>query len=423
MTAKRILIVEDDPDTAEFLNLHLMAKGYEVSGSATSGEYALISVSADPPDLVIMDIQLEGDMDGIETSQVIREEYGIPTLFLTGHSSDELFERAKISEPFAYLLKPFNERELELTIEISLYRHELEQQLQNNQLHLNAAQEIGNIGSWDWNIVSGALYWSDQIYRIFGLRPQEFGATYDAFVETIHPDDREAVQNAVNAALEGEKYDIQHRIVRKDGEERIVRERGDVTMDSGGTPVRMLGTVQDITAMHQAEAKIKHLAFYDSVTGLPNRNLFFDRLGQMLALTRRQDTGFALMVIDLDGFKAVNDSFGHQVGDELLKKVGERLQDGLRELDSVARTGGDEFAALLHGCGSEGAARAVGEKLITSCARTFRIGGNDISIGCSIGIAFCPRDGMEEDQLVKCADDAMYQAKRDGKNGYRFYCS
>ena len=421
MPNARIMVMEDDEYIIEYLKGLLLDKGYEIVGLATSGEAAIEIAKDCRPDLLLADIQLEGKIDGIEASSVIRKMLHIPVLFLTGHSSQGLFERAKITNPFAYLLKPVQPRELEMAIEMALYRHELETQLRVREQHLNEAQEIGNIGSWDWNIVKGDLAWTDQIYRVFGQSPQSFEATYEAFIETVHPDDRELVQGAVNEALEtGNRYEIEHRIVHPSGEEKIVRERGAAEFDGTNTPIRMQGTVQDVTALRVAERQIEHMAFYDNLTGIPNRNLFFDRLKQTLSYGQRNKQIFAVLFLDLDGFKQVNDDLGHEAGDDLLKGVAERLQECVRAEDTVARLGGDEFTFILSDIVSKEAAGSVSKKIIDALSEPFFLNGQSVTIGCSIGISLFPDSSENMDGLVKAADQAMYVAKSEGKNTYRY---
>lgn len=421
MSKARIMIVEDDEDLAEYLKILLTDQGYELVDWARSGKAAIEAAKQHRPDLLISDIEIEGDMDGIAASAVIRKTLKIPTLFLTAHSSHELFERAKITDPLAYLLKPVQPRELELTIEMALYRHQLETQLRLREQHLNEAQEIGNIGSWDWDIVRGTLAWTDQIYRIFGQTPQSFSATYEAFLETIHPNDRELVQNAVDEALEkGTRYEIEHRIVLPHGEEKIVRERGAVEFDGTKTPIRMQGTVQDVTVLREAERKVERMAFYDLLTDLPNRNLFYDRLSQALSQAQRYKQMFAVLFLDLDGFKQINDTLGHEAGDLLLKAVAGRLRDCVRSVDTVARLGGDEFTVILSDIASADAAGTISKKIIDALSPPFSLGDKQGKVGCSIGISLFPEHGTEIDDLVKAADHAMYAAKGAGKNTYRF---
>lgn len=162
------------------------------------------------------------------------------------------------------------------------------------------------------------------------------------------------------------------------------------------------------------------MAFYDILTNLPNRNLFFDRLKQVLSYGQRHKQMFAVLFLDLDGFKQVNDNFGHEAGDLLLKDVAERLRECVRAVDTVARFGGDEFTIILSDIASKEAAGDVSEKVINTLTRPFSLNGQSVKIGCSIGIALFPDNSENEDGLVKAADQAMYVSKKEGKNTYRY---
>lgn len=253
----RILIVEDEPHTAEALKLYIENFGFDVIDIVSSSQEAIDVALSSHPDLIIMDIILEGVGDGITAAEEIHKQIGTPVLYLTAHDENYLFERAKITDPFAYILKPFNERELLLTINMALYRHETERKLRTNEIHLAQAQAIGNMGSWDWDIVSGHLHWSKNTFVIFGLNPDTFAATYEEFLASVHPDDREMVQEAVDKALSGKQsYNIEHRIVLPDGQERFVHEKARVTFDDAAKPIRMTGTVQDITERKGLEGEV-----------------------------------------------------------------------------------------------------------------------------------------------------------------------
>ena len=177
----------------------------------------------------------------------------------------------------------------------------------------------------------------------------------------------------------------------------------------------VLLTVRETSDEARVRRLVDHLAFHDTLTELPNRALLFDRLSQALARLRREEGHFALMLMDLDGFKQVNDSWGHATGDELLCGVSERLLSCVRESDTVARLGGDEFALLLHGIGSEGEAARMARKVLRSLAEPFHLGDAHMGMGASIGIALCPRHGLSLDALLSQADQAMYRAKQEGK--------
>ena len=179
--------------------------------------------------------------------------------------------------------------------------------------------------------------------------------------------------------------------------------------------------IRDISGRRTAEQKIAQLAHFDAITTLPNRTLFYDRLDQAVARARRYKQMFAVLFLDLDGFKRVNDEFGHHVGDRLLGMVAGRLTESARDMDTVARVGGDEFIFILNNIDHADNAVLVANKILESLSRPFVVQGNACSIGCSIGISIFPDDTQDAETLVKMADDAMYMAKKSGKNTYQFF--
>lgn len=183
----------------------------------------------------------------------------------------------------------------------------------------------------------------------------------------------------------------------------------------------MFSVIRDITGRRTAEQRIAQLAHFDMLTKLPNRTLFYDRLDQAVARARRYQQKFAVLFMDLDGFKQVNDEFGHHVGDSLLKMVAGRLTENARDMDTVARVGGDEFIFILNNIDHANNAVLVANKILDSFSRLFAINGSTCSIGCSIGISIFPDDTDAAETLVKMADDAMYMAKRGGRNNYQFF--
>lgn len=182
----------------------------------------------------------------------------------------------------------------------------------------------------------------------------------------------------------------------------------------------MLSVIRDLTGRRTTEQRIAQLAHFDVTTGLPNRTLFYDRLDQAVARARRYKQKFAVMFLDLDGFKLINDEFGHHIGDCLLDMVAERLTVDSREMDTVARVGGDEFIFILNNIEHADNAAVVVRKILESLSLPFVVKGNTCSIGGSIGIAIFPDDSVLAESLVKMADDAMYLAKKGGRNSYQF---
>ena len=299
---------------------------------------------------------------------------------------------------------------------------ETERVLRESAASLANAQRIAHLGSWDWNIATNELRWSDEIYRIFGLTPQQFAATYEAFLESVHPDDRQAVEDAVNRALqEKQPYRMDHRVVRPDGTERIVHEQAEVTFDETGRAVRMVGTVQDVTEYRETQERLSYLAYFDPLTGLPNRQQLHDHLLWTMKEADSRERLVAVLFLDLDRFKNINDTLGHDVGDELLQEVAARLKASVRPGDIVSRLGGDEFTLILANVAHVDDVTRVAQKLLDQFLPPFRIAGRDLFISPSIGITLYPLNDNSPENLLKNADIAMYHAKQMGRNNFQFY--
>jgi len=416
---KKILVVEDDEFVSEFLKINLKDDGYEIIATASTGEEAIQLAKSTSPDLILMDIYLGTLLNGVATAEAISSYADVPIIYI----SDNVEPTAVESVPYGYLLKPINYDELKIAIQLAFYRYELEKKIKSYQSHLDHAQTLGNMGSWEWDIVNNNLIWSDQIFRIFGLKPQEFEPTYSAFLERIHPEDRKNVIDVFEITRSNKKpYDIEHRIILPDGSLRYVQEIGEADFDIENNAIRMTGTVIDISERKEADKKIERLAYYDDLTDLPNRRLFIDRLDVLIALSKRDNTKFAVLFIDLDGFKSVNDNYGHKFGDRLLKSVAKRIKSVFRESDTITRLGGDEFIALIKETDSPEAVKKVTEKLLDTINKPYTIMDEiTIKTSASIGVAIYPDDGTNADDLLTNSDNAMYIAKNAGKNQIHFF--
>jgi len=210
---------------------------------------------------------------------------------------------------------------------------------------------------------------------------------------------------------------------KKDGEIYWDQTSISRVMDENGETSHFIAVKEDITERKRLDERIRHMALHDNLTGLPNRRLFRDRINQCIARARRNKKTFALLYIDLDGFKPVNDTLGHEAGDEVLKKVAERLKICMRESDTASRVGGDEFVAILQDIGASEDAELVAQKIITRFSEPFVVCDHKVVVGASIGISVYPTDGTENDVLVKKADAAMYKAKKSGGNMFMYYLS
>jgi len=300
-------------------------------------------------------------------------------------------------------------------------RKKHEDELKKTKERYDFATSVGKVGTWDWNPVTGDLIWNDETFHILGFTPGVVAPSYEMFLELVHQEDRKLLDSAVQAALHEKKpYSLDCRVVLGNGVERICHATGKVEFDENDQPVRMLGTFQDITERKQAEKHIRKLAHFDSLTGLPNRTLLNDRVNQAISMAQRSHDKLAILFVDLDHFKNINDTLGHRIGDELLVEIAQRLQSVVRDEDTVSRLGGDEFILLLPGTDTNGTAH-VARKLLQAVSQHYLIEQHELVITPSIGIAMYPSDGEDFDALSRCADIAMYRAKRDGRNNYRFF--
>ena len=302
--------------------------------------------------------------------------------------------------------------------------HARDQALRESQAKLEKAQEVAHIGSWvsTPTPVGGQLTWSRETCRIFGLTEDRFDNRIETFFAMVHLEDLEAVKEANRAALAGDKsYDIEHRIVRPDGSVRWVHEQADIVRDTEGKAISMIGVIQDITERKTSEERIQYLAYYDALTGLPNRALFMDRLQHAVIDADRRERLVGVMFLDVDRFKDVNDSLGHETGDQLLKAVAERLTAVVRKGDTVARLGGDEFTIVLAGMAHVDDAAHVAQKILEVFEQPFHVAQREFHMTASVGITLYPFDDSNFSHLLRNADIAMYRAKEAGRNTYQFY--
>ena len=310
-------------------------------------------------------------------------------------------------------------------------RKRSEEALQQSEAKLHHAQALAHVGSWHLDVVRDMLEWSPETYRIFGL-PDGIPMSYEAFLERVHPEDRAAVEQAWQAALEGRPYRIEHRIL-VDDRTRWVIEQAELQFDQAGNPIGGAGTTQDVTERKEAEQRTYRLAYYDSLTGLPNRQSFLERLEREVQEARDSDKKLAILFMDLDGFKGVNDTMGHNTGDLILQWASDRLRRSVRPSDMVARVedgplqvefarlGGDEFTALIPNIDHADDILRVAHRIREQMRRPFVLDGREVVLTASIGIAVYPDDGEDAANLLKHADTAMYHAKDSGRDNCQFY--
>lgn len=296
------------------------------------------------------------------------------------------------------------------------------------QLHesLEYSQSLAHVGSWDWDLINQTLVWTNETYRIFGVKPTDFKVTYENFLLSVHNDDKDSVTSTVEDRLiNGVTFSIQHRIIRPCGEIRQVLEKGRIIRDENGKPTRMIGAVLDITELNQSEEKLKKLAHYDEITQLPNRVLCREEIERRIVYALFKNKKFAILYIGLDNFKNINDTQGHLVGDEFIHDLAQKLLTIIPKDMFLARLGGDEFIVITDYWDSEEAlkikATSFAKILVSSTAIKQCYENITIDITTSIGIALYPSHGDSFTSLLSSADKAMYQVKNTGKNNYAMY--
>lgn len=425
-----ILIIEDDAGFADLMASTLADEGFG-SFCATSGRQALDWLACNKPGLIMLDYSLP-DMTGAAFIEQMHD-LGclIPFVMITGRDDSSLAVSMMKTGACDYMLKDttFLDR-LPTVVTRALHESETrerleraKQSLRHSESRLARAQKIARMGSWEWNIASGELYWSDELYRIFGLTPgNPEKISMEWVFSLIHTADLHIFKKAVlQSAQTSAPFNITHRIKSGAEGEVIVNSQGEVEKGDDGQPRTISGTILDITARIKAESEIQQLINYDTLTGLPNRNLLHDRLKLSIAQAIRDQHLLGVLVLDLDRFKGINDTLGHQTGDLLLKAISKRLSACIRDSDTLARLGGDEFVVILNNVGSEEGITAVAKKVLTIVSEPVYIEGHEIYITGSIGIAVYPMNGEDGQTLLKHADLAMYQAKELDRNNFQFF--
>ncbi len=553
MRGYKLLYVEDETSARKLLS-RIIARKYPGLKlfTAENGVNGLELFRKLRPDIVLADMEMP-IMDGIQMAREIKAlDTETVIIAVTAHNDPKYLQNAIEIGIRHYVLKPVSSEYLFTVIgntieELNLKRlvSEQEQKIRKREQQLARAQKITHLGSWEWDIVSGKMSWSDEMYRILGIEPASAPASYKGFLERVHPEDREAVKIRVRNALKKCRSINSHycRIVHPDGTIRTIHGQGEVLLDDAGKLISVVGISHDVTERRQMEEErarmamivessndaifsisldgvitswnrgaenvfgysageiignqivtiipaerydersrilqtilgsgqvndfettrikkdgsqiqvsittspirdadgkitgnsviardvterrrleeiIKHQAYHDTLTDLPNRQLFMDFLSLEVAQARRNETKLAMLFLDLNGFKQINDTLGHSCGDRLLQEVAQRLRASIRESDTVARLGGDEFTVLMPDLAHTDDVGIVLNKILGVFQKPFMLDNFPVEASTSIGVCMFPDDGESCEELMKKADIAMYDAKRSGKNSYQFY--
>ncbi|NND93003.1 MAG: EAL domain-containing protein [Granulosicoccus sp.] len=436
-----VLHVDDDMASLMMAEGALEEAGFDVLHAA-NGIEAVDIFRQKEPDLIIMDAVMPV-MDGFEAIRGIRQLQAgthVPILMITGLDDFDSITRAYDEGATDFLTKPINFFILPHRVQYMLRSKLTADALRSSQSKLDNAQRIARLGNWEWCLASQGLSWSREFGRVLGLSENQVMETWPEFLEHIEDADRHNVRLLAEQAVEeNQPFNIEFSVPGPDADSyRRIRLEAEPYGQDGGECTHMLGTIQDITERINAQKQIHNLAYFDLVTGLPNRAQLNEQLRYTLKLAKRNDNKFALLFLDLDHFKQVNDTLGHDAGDDLLKQVSARLTHVVRETDvvsssdtdlseeadsqhTVARLGGDEFVVLLGQLNRAEDAARVAERIAQSVSEPYKIGDNLVSVTTTIGISVYPADGVNAEMLMKNADIAMYHAKESGRNGYQFY--
>ena len=427
----KLLYVEDEAHARNLLSRIIAKQCPDLQlFVADNGATGLEIFREQRPDIVLADMNMPV-MDGIQMSKEIKAiDVEAIIIAVTSYSDAYYLQNAIEIGIRHYVLKPVICADLVAVLnkiieELSLKHlvREQDRQIRKREQQLAIAQKITHLGSWEWDLVTGKTSWSDELCRIFGIDPTTTPASYKGLLERVHRDDRDTVKKGVRNALKKCQSIISHycRIVRPDGSIRIIHGQGDVIFNEAGNLVSVIGTTHDVTERRQMEEVIKHQAYHDTLTDLPNRLLFMDFLSLELAQARRNETRLALLFLDLNGFKQINDTLGHSSGDRLLQEVALRLRGCIRETDTVARLGGDEFTVLMPVISQTEDVGIVLKKILGVFETPFMLDDVAVETTSSIGICMYLDDGDSSEELMEKADIAMYDAKGSGRNSYQFY--
>lgn len=445
----KILVIDDSPNNLRILSMALAGLDYDVR-CANSGVHAFQVIEADLPNLILLDIRMP-DMDGYTVCQQLKADpttREIPVIFIS--ALDDAFDKVKAfaSGGADYITKPFqveevlarvkNQLDLQLAqAKLDQLNNELEQrvslrtqQLQAVNQRLQASEErlesiLNTLEDVIWSATISPfqiLYLNPAVTSLYQHSVEDFLKNSELWFEAIHPEDRLGVRASMKAMTNRGSLDIEYRILRPDGDIRWVRNRSHLLVTNDATPIRMEGIITDISDRKRAEQQLMHDALHDALTQLPNRTLFIERIEHALKRKRRRpDYTFAVLFIDLNRFKIVNDSLGHGVGDRLLVEVAKRLLHCTRPEDTVARLGGDEFTILLDEIVDTADVIACVERIQSELDLPINVLGNTVFTGASIGIAIATEAYTAASDLLRDADIAMYRAKEIRKSGYELF--
>lgn len=425
----KVLLVEDSAGDARLVERLLerqISGSFTVTRVATAAE-AVAKSASQPFDVILLDLSLPdtepGSLDTLES--VLERAPGTAVVVLTGRDDDGLALEAVGRGAQDYLRKrdlapPLLERAIRYSIE----RKRFELELRHSRERFELAARGAHDGIWDWDLVTEAIYFSPRWKQTLGYDDDELGSDPEEWLSRVHPEDRPRLEIEIEHHFLGvtPHFESEFRVRHRDGNYRWMVSRATSVRNDEGRSLRMAGSLRDITARKLAEEQLQHDALHDALTGLANRVLLSDRLGVVISRVQRHpEHCFAVLFLDLDRFKSINDSLGHLIGDRLLIAISHRLLEVVRPGDTVARIGGDEFAILADELTEAKYANRLAERICEALNRPFDIDGQEIFAAASIGIAVSSSGYLSPTQVLRDADIAMYRAKLQGMASYEVF--
>src|SRR5438445_3643140 len=420
----RLLIVDDNEMNRDMLARRLERKGYEIV-AVDSPRQLLQRVKDERVDLVLLDIEMP-EISGLDALKTLREAYSsieLPIIMVTAKNQSDDVVRALDLGANDYVTKPIDFAVALARIGTQLSHKHAQEALRESEERYALAARGANDGLWDWDLEANTVYFSPRWKTMLGYEDGEIQDKPEEWLSRIHDADRDRVKEEIAAHQKASTlhFESEHRVLHKDGTFRWMLSRGVAVHDTSGNPLRMAGSQTDIT-----EGKVS-----DPLTGLPNRLLFIDRVSRLVKHTkRRKDHLFAVLFLDLDGFKMINDGMGQLIRDQLLLGVAHRLEKCLRSTDTVARLGetftvarlgGDEFTVLLDDIKDTDDAKRAADRMMKALAAPFILGGKEVFTSVSIGIALSTSAYEQPEEMLRDADTAMYRAKALGKARYEVF--
>ncbi len=427
MSGDKILVIEDDKMLAIDIKNSLQTLGYSVVKVTNSLEEAIKQVAETNPNLVLIDICLAAQINGVGVAEIIKNTFQVPVIYLTEYL-ENTFPKKLQNEPFSYLVKPFTEKDMYITIEMALYKHQIERILQSEKQQMKAI-----INSMGCAVVvtdtDGYIQMINPVASALTSWQQDEAYSKDIaeVLSLVDKDTEEKIENLATKVMKvGRVLQLPENciLIAKNGTKIPIGDSVAPIRNDDGNITGAVFVFQDITQRKQAEAELHRNAFYDALTALPNRVLFNDRLRQAFERgKRRHNYRYGVLFLDLDGFKGINDRFGHRMGDDFLVAIARRLESSLRSGDTVARFGGDEFTVLLEDIKDVTDATNVARRIQDTLKLPLHLNGHEILTTASIGIALNSSNYDQPENLLRDADIAMYHAKKQGKARYAVFKS